>query len=183
MSRVLAKRALIAHADTPCDWLDGIGVKLTALDGDRLRIEYVAIGAVRRIKLPLAGSATRTQGLWQTTCFELFARDTGSAYREFNFAPSGEWAAYRFDDYRKDMANLPLSAPRIERTIGERRLAVTVEIDAWAGLRNGGALALSAVIEAADGSKNYWALHHPPGLPDFHHPDCFALTLEAPGTA
>ncbi len=44
-------------------------------------------------------------------------------------------------------------------------------------------LALSAVIEETDGTKSYWALRHPPGAPDFHHPDCFALTLEAPPPA
>ena len=44
------------------------------------------------------------------------------------------------------------------------------------------AVALSAVIEETDGAKSYWALAHPPGPPDFHHPDCFALTLPAPDT-
>ena len=39
------------------------------------------------------------------------------------------------------------------------------------------------VIEELDGTKSYWALAHPPGKPDFHHPDCFALTLAAPGAA
>ena len=47
----------------------------------------------------------------------------------------------------------------------------------------GAKLALSAVIEELDGTKSYWALAHPPGKPDFHHPDCFALTLEARGRA
>lgn len=183
MSRVLAKRALIAHPDTPCDWLDGIGVKLTMLADDVLRIEYVAIGAIERIKLPPAASVVRREGLWQATCFELFARDAGTAYREFNFAPSGKWAAYRLDDYRIGMIDLPVSAPRIERAIGKQRLAVTVEIDARAVLLQGGSLALSAVIEDIDGAKSYWALRHPPGQPDFHHPDCFALRLEAPGGA
>jgi hypothetical protein len=42
------------------------------------------------------------------------------------------------------------------------------------------ALGLSAVIEQADGTKAYWALRHPSPAPDFHHPDCFALTLAAP---
>ena len=42
------------------------------------------------------------------------------------------------------------------------------------------ALALSSVIEELDGTKSYWALAHPPGQPDFHHPACFAATLPAP---
>jgi hypothetical protein len=43
-------------------------------------------------------------------------------------------------------------------------------------------LAISAVIEETNGTKSYWALAHPPGAPDFHHPDCFTLQLEAPTT-
>ena len=37
-----------------------------------------------------------------------------------------------------------------------------------------------AVIEAVDGSVSYWALAHPAGKPDFHHPDGFALQLPPP---
>lgn len=181
MSRVLAKRALIAHPDTPCDWLDGVGVKLTAPAEDRIRIEYVAIGTVGQIKLPPMGTPARRDGLWQATCFELFATDSGTAYREYNFSPSGEWAAYHLDDYRTGMTDLPLPAPRIAWTMGERRLALTVEVDARAVALEWRAVGLSAVIEDRDGAKSYWALRHPPGQPDFHHPDCFALSLEAPG--
>ena len=42
-------------------------------------------------------------------------------------------------------------------------------------------LGLSAVIEGADGSLSYWALVHPPGKPDFHNADCFALELPPMG--
>jgi hypothetical protein len=40
-------------------------------------------------------------------------------------------------------------------------------------------LGLSAVIEEMNGRLSYWALAHPPGKPDFHHADCFALELPA----
>ena len=43
-------------------------------------------------------------------------------------------------------------------------------------------IGLSAVIEDAGGGMSYWALAHPPGKPDFHHADCFALEL-APAVA
>jgi hypothetical protein len=42
-------------------------------------------------------------------------------------------------------------------------------------------LALSTVVEDEHGRLSYWALRHPPGKPDFHHPDAFALDLEPPG--
>jgi hypothetical protein len=41
-------------------------------------------------------------------------------------------------------------------------------------------LGLSAVVEHADGARSYWALQHPPGKPDFHHPDSFAMQLALP---
>lgn len=44
-------------------------------------------------------------------------------------------------------------------------------------------MGLSAIIETNDGTKSYWALRHPPGKPDFHHRDCFALELAAPDEA
>jgi hypothetical protein len=39
-------------------------------------------------------------------------------------------------------------------------------------------LALSAVIEDSAGTLSYWALRHPAGKPDFHHPQAFALELQ-----
>jgi hypothetical protein len=41
-------------------------------------------------------------------------------------------------------------------------------------------LALSAVIEDENGKLSYWALKHPPGKPNFHHPDAFTLELVPP---
>lgn len=41
-------------------------------------------------------------------------------------------------------------------------------------------IGLSAVIEDVDGNISYWAFHHPPGKPDFHHPESFALVLPVP---
>jgi hypothetical protein len=38
-------------------------------------------------------------------------------------------------------------------------------------------LALSAVIEEADGRLSYWALTHPAAKPDFHHAEGFALAF------
>ncbi len=44
-------------------------------------------------------------------------------------------------------------------------------------------LALSAVVEDREGRLSYWAMRHPPGRPDFHHPEGFALALELPSQA
>ena len=40
-----------------------------------------------------------------------------------------------------------------------------------------GRFGLAAVIEETNGRRSYWALAHPPGKPDFHHADGFALEV------
>jgi len=135
--------------------------------------------------MPTVTAPTRTDGLWRHTCFEAFVRASpGAAYYELNFAPSTQWAAYRFSGYRGGMrvAN-EIGAPGFEvETNGEGcGLRVSAELDRLPGLPGDGAwrLGLSAVIEETSGRKSYWALAHPPGKPDFHHSDCFALELPA----
>ena len=104
--------------------------------------------------------------------------EDGPAYREFNFSPSGAWQAYAFRAYRAGGPLYPAPAPtiRLDLEPAEFRLTATLP----AGLLPPGRqlqLGLSAVIEASDGSLSYWALHHPPGRPDFHHTDGFALQI------
>ena len=107
-----------------------------------------------------------------------------AGYYEFNFAPSGAWAAYAFSRYRD---GAPL-AQAVDPRIAVRRAEQQLELDALirleclplAPLCARLQLALSAVIEDKQGVLSYWALTHPPGRPDFHHPDAFVLELERP---
>ena len=132
----------------------------------------------------------RTDGLWKQTCFEAFVTVEGrDGYSELNFSPSAAWAAYSFASYRAGMNDLigPIE-PLVES--GYRGPRDSDDAYGWsyetADFLDETArwqLGLSAVIEAADGTKSYWALRHPPGKPDFHHPDCFALELAAPDLA
>ena len=136
--------------------------------------------AASLLALPSLQLADRTDGLWQHTCFEAFIRQGKSGYAEFNFSPSGQWAAYDFDSYRAGMQTREMSPPRIEIEPSDAQFGLTASFDST-GLS--GALALSAVIEEADGTKSYWALAHAEGRPDFHHGACFAATLPAPNEA
>jgi hypothetical protein len=116
---------------------------------------------------------------------ELFAGVPGeAAYAEFNFSPSSAWAAYRFSDYRSGMIEFPLQPPVVSLRLGEGEIAVDAELALpdhlqWSRLEVG----LSAVIEAADGTKSFWAIDHADGAPDFHNRDCIALALPPPGAA
>lgn len=140
------------------------------------RLRYLVRGPVEGISFPAPAAPDRVDGLWQHTCFEAFLRPVGGdAYYEFNFSPSGEWAAYRFDDYRTTMRNADVGAPeteaRLEGEAFELRAALHLPGDGpWQ-------LGLSAVIEERGGGKSYWAVAHPPGKADFHHPACFAVQV------
>lgn len=171
--------SLVCHLSTPCPFVQAIKVQVRVLRDGGAALTYVLSGDLGRLRTPPPGQPVRSDGLWRHTCFELFLGAAGSpAYREFNFAPSGGWAAYAFTGYRQGMAALPLAAPEIS----VRSLAGCLELDVvlppdalppGPGRR----LGLSAVLEADNGTLSYWALAHPPGRPDFHHTDAFALEL------
>lgn len=127
--------------------------------------------------LPQPAFPERTDGLWQSTCFEAFVASRAGAYAEFNMSPSSQWAAYDFDGYRTGMRDRSMPHPRVECEQAPDGVALTASLELSEVT---GALGLSAVIEEADGTKSYWALAHPPGRPDFHHAACFAATLPAP---
>ena len=166
---------LTLHPDSVCEAVRGIEVEV-GRDRGRLLLRYLAIGTTADLTLRSA-APDRTDNLWQSTCFEAFIRRYGeAAYREFNFAPSTQWAAYRFDDYRAGMENADVAAPGITTSSTSKcfELRTSFAVPATP-LR----LALSAVIEETSGRKSYWALAHPPGKADFHHPDSFVLELPA----
>ena len=142
-----------------------------------LVLRYVLSGEVSRLRVPAPRAPARVDGLWRTTCFELFlAPETGAAYREFNFSPSGEWAAYGFGGYREGGAPLECPAPVLAR----RQSAEALELEATVALAEPGwlRLGLSTMVEHAEGGLSYWALRHPAARPDFHHPDALALEVD-----
>jgi hypothetical protein len=166
-----------------------VEARITRPRGGALDLTYIVRGKMADLILPPAVASARADELWRRTCFEAFAGPVaGSPYYELNFAPSTEWAAYRFDDYRVGMAiATDIAPPRIGVRLSEKRLELQVSV-----MLDGASLlpedapwrvALSAVIEQRDGRISYWALAHPPGKPDFHHSDSFACTLSPERTA
>ena len=169
------------HRDFRCDAVDSIEVDAVRSPGGELLLTYVAEGDLSDLLLPPQGAPERRDRLWQHTCFEIFIRSAASeAYYEFNFSPSGEWAAYRFDGRRVGMRNVNIPSPPIEtETRRGFELRSALDLGKLSDLPRElpWHVGLSAVIEEKNGCKSYWALAHPPGEPDFHHPACFALQL------
>ena len=170
---------LIRHPDTPCGSVDRVRVRF-APSGYGLTVLDYRVFASAGLTLPPPEGPKRRDRLWETTCFELFVHpepEEEQPYFEFNFSPSRAWAAYRFESYRKGRRDLPLAAPKIAFWSDVTGCALRAELGLIAPWASQCRLGFCAVIEEADGTKSYWALAHPPGEPDFHHPDCFALQL------
>jgi hypothetical protein len=175
------RQALKLHPISQCTAVTQIHVDVTRPRPGALVLHYVVTGRMRELRMPPATAPARAGELWRHTCFEAFVRRSpGSAYYEFNFAPSTQWAAYLFDDYRLGMsATGETSAIRIETRSNaeEFRLQASLEVARLQGFPEEGRLGLSAVIEETSGRKSYWALAHPPGKANFHHSACFAVEL------
>lgn len=136
---------------------------------------WFGIGApAERFVIP-EGEPGRADDLWQTTCFEAFLRRDDAAYREWNFAPSAQWAAYDFTGYREGRTDPDVAPPyvRMEDNFTWWSLGATIAVDAGVEWR----LGLSAILEEKDGAKSYWALAHAGDKPDFHDPGCFTARL------
>lgn len=108
---------LIPHPDTPPRAIGSVVCSISWEGPGNWSFDYIVGEPPEALRLPSAVVPARADGLWQRTCFELFLRRPGeSGYCEFNFSPSGEWAAYRFDDYRDGMEQLVVKPPRITST-------------------------------------------------------------------
>jgi len=173
---------LDCHPQTPSQTIRGVEAVVGTAPGGILTLVFVLECDLSGLRIPESRSSERADGLWRHTCFEVFVMvEDGPEYLEFNFSPSGEWAVYTFRGYRDG------GEPGVELVPGivVRRNMNRLELDAeirqdflppGCPLR----LGLSAVVEEADGVLSYWALRHPPGKPDFHHIDAFALQLVLP---
>jgi len=182
----LHSAVLVRHPKTYSYAVVGIEASVEWVRGTVLKFTYLLNGDLTRIRVPPPGPHRRAHGLWHHTCFEAFVSVPGNAaYDEFNFAPSGEWAVYTFDRYRK---GAPLVDREVAPTLTVRKTKQGIELDAEVNqFRRLGMssqtclqLGLAAVVEESGGTLSYWALRHPRSKPDFHHSDSFVLKIELP---
>jgi hypothetical protein len=181
---------LLPHSATPCAVVDAIDVDVEPTTTGGARFEYRFRGRPELIRWPAPAAAGRCDGLWSRTCCEAFAGVGGdAAYREFNFSPSGQWAAYAFLGERKRATDPVIDPPEIDFVLedGGARLIATLPAGAlpWPMTLSPTPpasgrveLGLSVVVEDAGGNLSYWALCHPAPAPDFHQRAAFALEIE-----
>jgi hypothetical protein len=184
MATIIAQSAVLtSHPSTPNDDVRSLEVQLRFEAPDILVLQYSLVADMSRIRLPPSGAGGRVEALWKHTCFETFiAAGQAPGYHEFNFSPSLDWAIYGFSAYREGMSLAEIGeAPKISvhRADDGLELRSAVNLGHLADLRDARTLrvALAAIIEDANGRLSYWGLRHPPGKPDFHHSNGFALEV------
>jgi hypothetical protein len=180
------RQQLRLHPDSPSIAVTSIDVAIARPRTGSLELSYIVTGQLSSIRMPPAEDNARGDKLWRHTCFEAFIVASPEAgYYEFNFSPSGQWAAYHFSSYRTAM-RVADEITRVAIKLYERPdgcvLQASLDKDQFTDLPRHRAwrLGLSAVIEDASGGMSYWALAHPPGKPDFHHAGGFACEF-SPG--
>ncbi|WP_114228093.1 MULTISPECIES: DOMON-like domain-containing protein [Sphingomonas] len=143
-------------------------------DDGRVEVSFHLHAPTDSLVIPDKPRRGRHDDLWKSTCFELFVEPAaGAGYREYNFSPSGAWAAYDFAAYRAGMTKPAIEPPESDvEDIGDKLL-----VDAVLDLPERGRFGLAAVVEEVGGTKSYWALAHGADKPDFHLPACLAATL------
>jgi len=177
--------ALICHPRFP-----SVAVGRVEVDVRRssriLALSFTIAGDLTRVRLPSAGPTRMGTQLWEHTCCEAFiAVDGRNAYHEFNFAPSGEWAAFAFTGYRD---GAPLNDVTLAPQIALRTTTARLQLEASVRLESLSPdhvqmplwLGLAAVVEANDGTLSYWSAWHPAERPDFHRAEARIVRLEPP---
>lgn len=171
---------LVAHPAHPSAAVKSIHVDLERTESG-LNLVYDVRGRIDQVRLPDGEKGVRRDKLWQRTCFELFVRDhTPSGYFEFNFSPGGDWAAYAFSAYRSGGRDSEISPPRINTSVKDAQLIVSVILSDLPSEIAPKTLELgpTVIIEAKDGTRSYWALDHINEAPDFHQAETFTLSPE-----
>jgi hypothetical protein len=182
---VECRASLQPHPGDAAGPVGSIEVEMCRTPAAALELTYRLRGDLSRVCVPAPAGRRIVERLWEHTCCELFLRARGGeAYHEFNFSPSGEWAAYAFERYREGglLTDVELD-PRVRMSsissLLELRATVTLARLSHAYTGAPLALGVSAIVEADDGKRTYWALAHPAEKPDFHHSGAFALTIDA----
>ena len=184
----VARHFLLAHPGAQPgaahDLVHDLSVKVTRPAQDQLALNYRLVGDLTLLRLAEPRLPVRSDGLWRHSCFEAFIGHAGAGdYWEYNFSPSGAWAAYHFTGYREGMAPLMKgTAPQITQKIGSESCEVFATLDLSWLARSAGAgglrVGLAAIVEDRARVLSYWALAHPAEKPDFHSADSFVLSVD-----
>lgn len=179
----MIKTCLLAHPAMPHPDVKSLEVNVELTPEGDLVLLYQLNADLTQFIIPVTKPAAQTDGLWEHVCFEAFIAVVGQPdYLEYNFAPSGQWAAYAFSDYRVRRERTFSQTPKLDIIQMPEQLLMLAIINAKDLPVNPQALplaiGLATVLEAVDTSLSYWALQHPLQNPDFHHRSGFTLLIK-----
>lgn len=152
-------------------------------------LRYNLKGPINDLIIPQnsGGVPKRMNGLWETTCFEAFIKNSNyTPYLEFNFAPSGHWNAFIFSDYREAMrefTGIKKMHVELKSNDGELSLNCNLVMKRPKGFLESDfaekkiKMGISAILHLKNDNKLSYALNHPLLKVDFHHEDGFIYKL------
>lgn len=149
------------------------------LDSELITLRFEIDGVSNVVCPSVSAHPERRDELWKSTCLECFATGSSSVYGEWNFSPSGDWAAYEFERYRSGMTNAQVETPLIERTfLGDRaRFEIDLALNDVFSVSFLKMSLTAVVVEKTSEAPFYWALTHAGIKPDFHLRESFSLEL------
>ncbi len=169
--------ALHPHPESPPLAVESVEAQLIRLPGKGALMARYRITGIGRLVIPEFTGRGREDDLWKHSCGEVFLIGEGDRYREFNFSPSGRWAAWDFAAYRKRAGDHdPFDIPEINIRTGDTMAVLDAKLDPRE-IGDFTRAGLSMVIEEEGGHLSYWSLAHPGARPDFHHPDGFTFDI------
>lgn len=166
----------------------GAGLPAVAISGALERrgtffaITFAISGQLQEVLLPLpTPNPARRWLLWEATCCEFFLAVPGAEdYWEVNLSPAGHWNVFHLAGYRRGIQEeVAISLPALTVRRYREKITVSLAVDLAAILPadKPWEVAISCVLQDAQGQLSYWALNHPAGQPDFHHPASFIITI------
>jgi len=175
---------LSSHPAHPPAQIRSVEARIIGYDDNWLRVRWKVLGAAALVVPSFSGKG-RDDGLWQTTCFEMFLQPGGGPqYLEFNLSPSERWNVYAFTGRREGMSEHAMPRePECTLRKGTDMAIFDTAIPAASLPPGPWRCGFTAVLEEEGGVKSYWALAHGGDAPDFHDPACFLEEVAAPGAA
>ncbi|MBK9028706.1 MAG: hypothetical protein IPN98_13090 [Propionivibrio sp.] len=134
---------LLRHPATPAPVVSTIEARALFRSDGFLELAFRLRGDMARLLIPTLPTEDRKL-LWEHTCFEAFvASVSDTAYREFNFSPSGQWASYAFSDYRlADETAAMIDSPQITSRLFAGRMELEAVIFLMRCLQGAGSFCL-----------------------------------------
>lgn len=152
------------------------------LDGSELALQYELKGPIKKILFDQSASAgSFVNGLWQSTCFELFMAYK-ETYIEWNISPTGAYACYLFSGSRHQVGEMHNAGPQDFKCVVGKSIIVSfrLKLPSWLITNSPIEYQIGGVVKTEQDIA-YFAIAHSNNTPDFHNRTSFRrITYSSP---